>query len=277
MSDVANAVLDGADCVMLSGETAKGKYPEAAVAMMAETCLLAEATICYPPLFNELRVLQQKPTTTTETVAMAAVAASLEQNAGAILVMSTSGNTARLVSKYRPACPILTMTRDRTTSRQIHLHRGCYPFYYNEERPNTDEGWQTDVDNRIRYGLREALKLGILKRGDTVVAIQGWRSGGNHTNVSGLHRSSPSVLEPCHRRCASCRCRKTTRTSSSASVFPFSCPPHVAHPLLPARQLKWCVGRPESLASKICIEVPMPSQLIGPIGVCQALGPFAYR
>ena len=89
VSDVANAVLDGADCVMLSGETAKGSYPEAAVAMMAETCLLAEATICYPPLFNELRMLQAKPTTTTETVAMAAVAASLEQNAGAIIVMST--------------------------------------------------------------------------------------------------------------------------------------------------------------------------------------------
>ena len=108
VSDVANAVLDGADCVMLSGETAKGAYPILAVQMMAETCYLAESAICYPPLFNELRSLTQRPTATTETVAMAAVAASLEQNAGAILVMSTSGNTARLISKYRPSCPILT-------------------------------------------------------------------------------------------------------------------------------------------------------------------------
>lgn len=108
VSDVANAVLDGADCVMLSGETAKGAYPVLAVQMMAETCYLAESAICYPPLFNELRSLTQRPTATTETVAMAAVAASLEQNAGAILVMSTSGNTARLISKYRPSCPILT-------------------------------------------------------------------------------------------------------------------------------------------------------------------------
>ena len=75
---------------------------------MAETCFLAEATICYPPLFNELRSLTPRPTPTVETVAMSAVAASLEQNAGAILVMSTSGNTARLISKYRPSCPILT-------------------------------------------------------------------------------------------------------------------------------------------------------------------------
>lgn len=112
VSDVANAVLDGADCVMLSGETAKGAYPLLAVEMMAETCYLAESAICYPPLFNELRTLTQRPTATTETVAMAAVAASLEQNAGAILVMSTSGNSARLISKYRPSCPILTSALD---------------------------------------------------------------------------------------------------------------------------------------------------------------------
>ena len=76
--------------------------------MMAETCFLAESAICYPPLFNELRALVSRPTTTSETVAISAVAAALEQNAGAILVMSTSGNTARLVSKYRPPCPVIT-------------------------------------------------------------------------------------------------------------------------------------------------------------------------
>lgn len=75
---------------------------------MAETCYLAESSVCYPPLFNELRALVSRPTTTSETVAISAVAAALEQNAGAILVMSTSGNTARLVSKYKPPCPIIT-------------------------------------------------------------------------------------------------------------------------------------------------------------------------
>lgn len=117
---------------MLSGETAKGSYPIQAVEMMAETCLLAEASTSYPALFNELRAMAQRPTPTSETVAMAAVAAALEQNAGAIIVMSTSGNTARLVSKYKPPCPIIMVTRNEQTSRQAHLYRAVYPMLYPE-------------------------------------------------------------------------------------------------------------------------------------------------
>jgi pyruvate kinase len=113
---------------MLSGETAKGSYPIqsglsipfcdkfndpslmscALVLMMAETCLLAEYAICYPPLYAELTAAQRRPTETPETVAIAAVAAASEQNAAAILVLSTSGNTARLISKFRPRVPIIT-------------------------------------------------------------------------------------------------------------------------------------------------------------------------
>jgi pyruvate kinase len=89
VSDVANAVLDGADCVMLSGETAKGNYPLEAVRMMAETAFLAESAICYPPQFDQLRQLTPRPTETAETLALAGVAASLEQDAGAIIVLST--------------------------------------------------------------------------------------------------------------------------------------------------------------------------------------------
>ena len=81
---------------------------ESTVLMMAETCLLAEAAICYPPLYDELRHLTPLPTDTVETVAIAAVAAATEQGACAIVVLSTSGNTARLVAKYRPKVPIIT-------------------------------------------------------------------------------------------------------------------------------------------------------------------------
>jgi len=183
VSDVANAVLDGADCVMLSGETAKGSYPIQSVLMMAETCLLAESAICYPPLYQELIAIQPRPTQTAETVAIAAVGAASEQNASAILVLSTSGNTARLISKYRPKIPIITVTRSEQTARQIHLHRGCYPFWYPEPRGVQEHQWQTDVDNRIRYGLRSALALKIISPGTTIVAVQGWKGGLGHTNT----------------------------------------------------------------------------------------------
>ncbi|CAE6518471.1 unnamed protein product [Rhizoctonia solani] len=154
-----------------------------AILMMAETCYLAESAICYPPLYDELRSVTPRPTETSETVGMAAVAAAQEQGASAILVLSTSGNTARLISKYRPSVPIITITRNQQTARQIHLHRGCYPFWYPEPRGIEGAQWQRDVDNRIRFGLRSALKLKIIKTGTTVIAVQGWKGGLGHTNT----------------------------------------------------------------------------------------------
>ncbi|KAF8929149.1 pyruvate kinase [Dissophora ornata] len=180
VSDVANAVLDGADCVMLSGETAKGSYPLEAVRTMDETCILAESAICYPPLFNELRQLQKRPTETTETVASSAVSAAHEQNAGAIVVLSTSGDTARLVSKYRPQSNIIIVTRKESTARAIHLSRGCYPFIYKEPKISD---WQEDVDRRLRWGMDQAIEVGLLKAGQTVIVIQGFRSGYGNTNT----------------------------------------------------------------------------------------------
>lgn len=168
--------------------------------MMAETCLLAETAICYPPLYDDLRAIQARPTETAETVAIAAVAAAAEQDAKALLVLSTSGNTARLVSKYRPKIPIITgalsfdcvqkpstkmllVTRNEQTARQIHLHRGCYPFWYPEPRGVQTHQWQTDVDNRIRFGLRNALALNLIKPGASIIAVQGWKGGLGHTNT----------------------------------------------------------------------------------------------
>jgi len=184
VSDVGNAVLDGADCVMLSGETAKGNYPIEAVTMMHQTCLLAEIAIPYVSAFDELRRLASVPVATTETCAMAAVSASLEQNAGAIVVLTTSGKTARFVSKYRPVCPIIMVTRNKRAARYSHLYRGVYPFIFDEEKPDFNEvPWQEDVDKRLKFGIVNAMKLGVLSRGDAVICVQGWRGGMGHTNT----------------------------------------------------------------------------------------------
>ncbi|ODV94155.1 hypothetical protein PACTADRAFT_4107 [Pachysolen tannophilus NRRL Y-2460] len=180
VSDVGNAILDGADCVMLSGETAKGNYPIEAVSMMHHTALLAEKAFPNTSTFNEIRDLTPRPTETTETVAVAAVSAQVDQDAKAIVVLSTSGTTARFVSKYRPNCPILMVTRSHTAACYSHLYRGVYPFIYDQERA---ENWQEDVENRLKYGVNEAIKLGILSKGDVIVTVQGWTRGLGHTNT----------------------------------------------------------------------------------------------
>jgi len=186
-SDVANAVLDGADCVMLSGETAKGIYPVETVKMMHNICLEAEATINYGPYFNELRSIIPKPLTTPETVASSAVNAAIEQCAAAIIVLSTSGDTARLCAKYRPPCPIITVTRNAFTARTIHLYRGCFPLHFSKpEVVDSEKVWQDDVDDRINFALEEGKKLGFLDAGDTIIAIQGWRRGVGFTNTMRL-------------------------------------------------------------------------------------------
>lgn len=180
VSDVANAVLDGADCVMLSGETAKGAYPVQSVEMMNRICKEAESSVYYSALFNELRALTPKPIDTTESIASSAVNAAFEQGSSAIIVLTTTGNSARLLSKYRPNVPIIVVTRSAQTARQVHLYRSCFPIYFESKRI---ENWQEDVDTRMKVAMKRGKELGFLKSGNSVIAIQGWKSGTGFTNT----------------------------------------------------------------------------------------------
>ncbi|CCE64487.1 hypothetical protein TPHA_0H02840 [Tetrapisispora phaffii CBS 4417] len=180
VSDVGNAVLDGADCVMLSGETAKGNYPINAVTTMAQTALMAENATAYLPNYDDIRNLTPKPTSTTETVAASAVAAVFEQNAKAIIVLSTSGTTARLLSKYRPDCPIILVTRNERAARFSHLYRGVYPFVYS--KPEVAD-WTEDVESRLNFGVKVAKEFGVLADGDVIVTVQGFKAGEGHSNT----------------------------------------------------------------------------------------------
>ncbi|KAI0020126.1 pyruvate kinase [Xylariomycetidae sp. FL0641] len=195
ISDVGNAITDGADCVMLSGETAKGSYPQEAVHEMHEACLKAENSIPYVAHFEEMCSLVKRPVQVVESVAMAAVRASLDLNASGIIVLSTSGESARFLSKYRPVCPIFMVTRSASTSRYGHLYRGVYPFHFPEEKPDFDKvNWQEDVDRRISWGVSHALSLNVLCRGDTLVVVQGWRGGMGNTNTIRIIKADPEHL-----------------------------------------------------------------------------------
>ncbi|EPB73511.1 pyruvate kinase [Ancylostoma ceylanicum] len=148
-SDVANAVLDGADCVMLSGETAKGDYPVEALKIMHYICKEAEAAIYHRKLFEELLVNTPRPTDMTQTIAIAATSAAVSCHASAILLITTTG-------------------------------RGVFPVYYDKPR-HTD--WPTDVDNRINHGIEIGKDRGFIHRGDFLVVITGWRQGAGFTNT----------------------------------------------------------------------------------------------
>merc|ERR1740138_1776888 len=152
VSDVANAVLDGADCVMLSGETAKGNYPLESVAMMGAICEEAESAISYRHMASDLMDSISTPTDTPASVASSAVTAANTGECAAIICLSKTGETARLISKFRPRCPIFVVSRDMMTCRQAHLHRGAYPIPYSKEVATP---WEKDVNERIEYSINQ--------------------------------------------------------------------------------------------------------------------------
>ncbi|KAL6488943.1 hypothetical protein MHYP_G00026840 [Metynnis hypsauchen] len=179
-SDVANAVLDGADCVMLSAETAKGRYPVEAVAMMHSISREAEAAIFHQQLFEELRRLTPLSLDPTEVTAIGAVESSFKCCAGAIIVLTTTGRSAQLLSRYRPRCPIIAVTRNAQVARQSQLLRGVFPALFHT--PPRDV-WADDVDNRVTFGMNIGKARGFFKPGDMVIVVTGWSPGSGHTNI----------------------------------------------------------------------------------------------
>merc|ERR1712002_1184418 len=184
VSDVGNAILDGADCVMLSGETAKGDYPLICVRTMANIAREAESALWHKQLFTELSQTVPMPTDSTHTTAIVSVDAAFKAMASAIIVLTTTGRSAHLVSKYRPRCPIMAVTRFPMVARQCHLYRGIVPIHYTEPR-NGDrvEDWMDDVNARVDYAVEYGKQMGFIKPGDPVVVVTGWQKGAGFTNT----------------------------------------------------------------------------------------------
>uniref|UniRef100_A0A0N4ZYP0 Pyruvate kinase n=1 Tax=Parastrongyloides trichosuri TaxID=131310 RepID=A0A0N4ZYP0_PARTI len=180
-SDVANAVLDGADCVMLSGETAKGQYPIETIKIMHYICKEAEGAIYHSKFFEEILKRVKKPTSSAETIAIAAVSASKSCLASAIVLCTTTGNTAALISKFKPSVPIIAVTKNAQTARQLWLYRGVFPIYYGETEKHKE--WTKDVDIRLLEGIKFGKEKGFIDSGDNIVVVTGWTSGAGKTNT----------------------------------------------------------------------------------------------
>merc|ERR1712055_617965 len=183
-SDVANAVLDGADCVMLSGETAKGDFPVICVKTMAKISKEAESCIWNERAFEDMMRAESKEKSNnfdnTSTTAISAVLASYKCKAAAIVVLTTSGTTSHIVSKYKPHCPILSVTRYGQVARQMQIFRGCIPLLYEKER---DADWMKDVDDRVQYAIDFGKRSNFIGSGDNVVVITGWQKGSGSSNT----------------------------------------------------------------------------------------------
>ncbi|GAA3411012.1 pyruvate kinase [Paenibacillus hodogayensis] len=161
-SDVSNAVLDGSDAVMLSGETAAGKYPVEAVATMARIAEKTETILPYRESFEQKIV--QHPTNVTEAISQSVVGASLDLRPAAIVTPTETGFTARMVSKYRPQVPIVAVTTNERVLGGLCLVWGVIPVK-GEPAQTTDE--------MLASSLKSAVTAGALAPGDTVIVSAG--------------------------------------------------------------------------------------------------------
>jgi pyruvate kinase len=162
--DVANAILDGSDCVMLSGETANGAYPEEAVETMERIALTVEASDIYRRQQMERRALLACSSDMTQSIAESAVLIAERINAACIIVPTISGNTARLVSKYRPHLPIIGAAPSENIRRRMLLYWGVVPLAVQTE---------SDSEATIQGAQSAAIKEGYIEVLDKVVFTAG--------------------------------------------------------------------------------------------------------
>lgn len=175
-SDVANAILDGSDAIMLSGETASGKYPLQAVQTMVR--IAQEAEVAQFKVSHK-EVSAKSGRTFAEAVSHASVETALDLSAAAIITPTVSGSTARSVSRFRPPCPIVAVTPNPFAQRELVLFWGVFPLL-------SQRGANTDAV--IADAVEAAQKAGYIKEGDVLVVTGGSvEGGGGTTNLMKIH------------------------------------------------------------------------------------------
>jgi len=170
VSDVANAIFDGVDCIMLSGETARGRYPVECVSMMRKVCRETEKLLSYRNIYTSLRKMvhqlkEWSPTdiSITDSIASSAVKTCWDLNASLLISLTSSGLSARAVAKYRPHTPVLCVTPNPVVARQSLLSRGIIPIIV-EKSGNLEQ---------INKAVEWSKLRGLIKKGEVIVITAG--------------------------------------------------------------------------------------------------------
>lgn len=178
-TDVANAIYDGTSAIMLSGETAVGKYPVETVKTMATIAERTECDIDYVKRLSNNTEFNKKGMDVTNAISHATCTTAHDLNASAIIALTFGGGTAHLISKFRPSCPIIAPTTNQKTRRQLNLSWGVLPIT-SELRDNSDELFE--------HAVECAAKTNLLKTGDLVVITGGVPLGmSGTTNIMKVH------------------------------------------------------------------------------------------
>ena len=173
VSDVGNAILDGTDAIMLSGETASGDYPVEAVSTMNRIAQRIESSLEYKELYVERGLHHLK--SRTRAIAHATVQMAYELDVPAIITPTESGYTTKVVSKYRPKAAIVAYTPSEKALRQLNLRWGVYPVL--------GSMW-SDADEMLSNATAAAVKEGYVQRGDMTIITSGVKAGkGNSSSV----------------------------------------------------------------------------------------------
>ena len=176
-SDVANAIFDGTDAVMLSGETASGRYPRETVAMMARIILEAEASIAQQPSERRRRH-QEHRYSVAETICESIAHAAEDLPMRAIAVFTESGNTARMLSKHRPKVCIYAFSHKPEVCNRMNALWGVHPVY--------EKQWES-AEAMLRTAEKELLPKGLLRPGDVLGLVAGTKLTSGATNFMRLH------------------------------------------------------------------------------------------
>lgn len=185
VTDVANAIFDGTDAIMLSGETAMGKYPVEAISTMRNIAIKAEGSINYRRILKEKSIKQDS--SITDAISFSACATAQNLEAKAILSPTASGYTPIVVSKFRPKSPIIAATESEDVSRKLALVWGVYPVIAQKSDA---------TDDLIEHSVDAAVEKGFLEDGDLIVITTGIPVGvAGSTNMIKVQRVGETVLK----------------------------------------------------------------------------------